>query len=134
MKEYNFYPFYKSIFGLDNYDFLISCLDPLHLNWINYIDYRPFTMFRDHKKTMNIRIDFLSTNYALVRESKLLPRLQKAYLDLYKISKKNVSFVIKYNTTKNIDIIKLLIENLSMSKNLEAHAIKDFINIIGELQ
>ena len=109
-------------YGINYYNVLIKyCNDYKELMDTLYL--RPFSFIIQHKKLMNIRLDFIK-QFISIKNYQELNNLIKVIMTK---SKKLLNLAIKFNITKNDNIRLRLIKSIDDLKNIEIKFIEKFI-------
>ncbi|MCG8499904.1 MAG: hypothetical protein MJB12_05785 [Firmicutes bacterium] len=127
---YHHYSFNKMIYGLDTYACLIEYINDTHDTNIDSIDYRIFTMLKDHKNLMLLRLAYLKANHYKDRHSQL-EKVIVMYKDILTKSNMILNLILKLNFSKNMTIIQHIIKHLTHMRQIEKKALESFIEIVS---
>lgn len=128
-KCYEYYPNCKNVFGLNNYDFLIEYLDKFIRGNMRLLDQRPFTLVRDHKKMMILRMEYLS-NHVLQGKERELSEVRELYTELYMKTANILGLFLKYAVEKDNRYIASIQGRLESLKASEKPVLKKLLDIL----
>jgi hypothetical protein len=117
---------YLKVYGLEVYDFTISFFENL-LTESTWSDIRPLCVLHEHKTCMLIRLKYMIENRYISISDDLLAEFVKIENDVIKM--RNIQ--LKYNITKNTELIKAIISRLKETRSKEKNAIECLLNTIN---
>lgn len=118
---YNYCNEKNVVWGISYYDILVQRLLSIEQDDLDIVF---FYLLKDHKKIMIERLRFIESNSLSMKE------YIEAYEEMYCEHTIIVNMVIKYNLSKNKEVIKKIIYKLIEIKKMEGRVLKKLINFI----
>lgn len=118
------------IYGLDVYKCTIKYLKDLSLGNVKAFDIRIFTMIRDSKKLMILRLEYFKCNFIFLDD---LDNILELYNDMMKEAELILNKFIKIRVLKDKNRFPELCSNVESIMEKEKYAINELIKVISKV-
>lgn len=124
--EFSYASYNKDLlYGLDFYNYIIDVFCKK-----DFIDIRPFHILYDHKKMMQIRLEYLNKLNIFDNNKISQINVRNNSLINYSIVLRNI--VLKYNLTHNNDLLDKIKEKCNILKRTDKDLLIDFLTCINK--
>lgn len=130
-KTFRDYEFTNLTYGINVLDCLMEYIEDIYVNHTNWINHTLFTMLRDHKQLMLLRLEYIQKSIDLKTHNLNFNNLILSYVEIFNTTVIILNLAIKYNVTQNKSILMKIVAKLTDVKLIETNAIRDLIDIMS---
>lgn len=120
----------KLVYGMSTYDTIIKLYSNTEIENGRYFDYRVPALHLNHKRLMDLRLDFLYKSRIICLEN--YQKLKEKISVMLKLANTIVAKTIKYNHKKNREMIDSIISDFERLKGLDEEFTLELLNAFVE--